>query len=59
MEKTLAELATLVGGKIMGDPQLLIRGVAGIKDAKKDEITFLSNPRYSKELLLRLFLFHP
>jgi UDP-3-O-[3-hydroxymyristoyl] glucosamine N-acyltransferase len=50
MEKTLAELAALVGGKILGDPQLLIKGVAGIKEAKKDEITFLSNPRYSKEL---------
>ncbi len=50
MEKTLAELAALVGGKILGDPELLIRGVAGIKEAKKDEITFLSNPRYSKEL---------
>ncbi len=50
MEKTLAELAALVGGKIMGDPQLLISGVAGIKEAKKDEITFLSNPRYNKDL---------
>ncbi|MDD5259217.1 MAG: UDP-3-O-(3-hydroxymyristoyl)glucosamine N-acyltransferase [bacterium] len=50
IEKTLAELATLVGGKILGDPQLLIRGVAGIREAKSDEITFLSNPRYAKEL---------
>ncbi len=50
MEKTLAELAALVDGKIMGDPQLFIKGVAGIKEAKKDEITFLSNPRYSKDL---------
>ncbi|MBI5555133.1 MAG: UDP-3-O-(3-hydroxymyristoyl)glucosamine N-acyltransferase [Elusimicrobia bacterium] len=50
MEKTLAELAALVGGKIRGDPQLLIKGVAGIKEAKKDEITFLSNPRYSQDL---------
>ncbi len=50
IEKTLAELAALVGGKIMGNPELLIKGVAGIKEAKKDEITFLSNPRYSKEL---------
>jgi UDP-3-O-[3-hydroxymyristoyl] glucosamine N-acyltransferase len=50
MEKTLAELAALVGGKILGDPQLMIKGVAGIREAKKDEITFLSNPRYAKEL---------
>ncbi|MDD5491294.1 MAG: UDP-3-O-(3-hydroxymyristoyl)glucosamine N-acyltransferase [bacterium] len=50
MEKTLAELATLVGGKILGDPQLMIKGVAGIREAKQDEITFLSNPKYIKEL---------
>ena len=50
IEKTLAELAALVNGKILGDPQLLIKGVAGIREAKNDEITFLSNPRYSKEL---------
>lgn len=50
MEKTLAELAALVGGKILGDPQLLIKGVAGIREAKQDEITFLSNPKYIKEL---------
>ncbi|MDD5132314.1 MAG: UDP-3-O-(3-hydroxymyristoyl)glucosamine N-acyltransferase [bacterium] len=50
MEKTLAELAALVGGKILGDPQLLIKGVAGIREAKQDEITFLSNPKYAKDL---------
>ena len=50
MEKTLAELASLVSGKIMGDPQMVIKGVAGIKEATPAEITFLSNPRYAKEL---------
>jgi UDP-3-O-[3-hydroxymyristoyl] glucosamine N-acyltransferase len=50
MEKTLAELATLVGGKILGDPQLLITGVAGIREAKPTEITFLANQKYIKDL---------
>lgn len=50
MEKTVAELAARVNGKISGNAQLLIKGVAPIKEAQADEITFLSNPKYVKEL---------
>ncbi len=42
----LYEIATLVGGEMVGDRNLQITGVAGIKDAEKGDITFLSNAKY-------------
>jgi len=50
MEFRLAELATRLGGELHGDPDLKIRGVAGIKEAQPGEITFLGNPRYEEWL---------
>ena len=46
MEKTLQELAKVVGGTVVGNPQIVIKGVAGIKEAKPGEITFIANPKY-------------
>ena len=46
MEKTLKELAEFVGGTVVGDPQILIRGIAGIKEAMEGEISFIANPKY-------------
>jgi len=46
MEKTLKELAAFVGGEVVGDPQILIRGVAGIKEAVEGDISFIANPKY-------------
>ncbi len=43
---TLSEIARLIDGKLMGDPGLVITGVAGIKEAEKGDITFLSNAKY-------------
>lgn len=42
----LFEIAQLVGGELVGDRNLLITGVAGIKEAEKGDITFLSNVKY-------------
>ncbi len=50
MEFRLAELATRLGGELHGDPDLRIHGVAGIKEARPGEITFLGNPRYEEWL---------
>jgi len=36
----------LVGGQIVGDPEIKISGVSGIREAKKGDITFLANRRY-------------
>lgn len=46
MEKTLKEIARIVKGEIVGDPEVRICGVSGIKEAKKGDITFLANRRY-------------
>ena len=47
---TLAELAELVGGKVVGDPDLSITGFNGIEHAGPGELTFLLDAR-RKELL--------
>ena len=46
----LGELAARLGCKLEGDENSDVHGVAGIENAKAGEITFLSNPRYSREL---------
>lgn len=46
MQKTLKEIAEFVHGKIVGDPNVVIRGVSGIKEAQEGDITFLANPKY-------------
>jgi len=47
MKYTLRELAELVKGELIGDPEVLITGISGIKEAKKGDITFLANSKYS------------
>lgn len=37
----LRELAAIIGGRITGDPEVEITGVAGIENAKEGDITFL------------------
>jgi len=41
-----AGIAQLVKGELFGEGGLLISGFSGIKEAKKNELTFLSNPKY-------------
>lgn len=50
MEKTLKELAQLVGGEVVGNGEVKIRGVAPIEDAREGEITFIAHPRYLPQL---------
>jgi len=44
--RTLGELATELGGTVIGDDSILIRGVAGIREAQPGDVTFLANSRY-------------
>ena len=46
MARTIKEIAKLIDGEVVGDPDLLIDGIAGIEDAKEGDITFLANPKY-------------
>lgn len=43
---SVADIAQLVKGELIGGGAALISGFSGIKEAKKNELTFLSNPKY-------------
>jgi len=47
MQMTVREIADFLEGELLGDEKIIIKGISGIKEAKKDEITFLINPRYN------------
>jgi UDP-3-O-[3-hydroxymyristoyl] glucosamine N-acyltransferase len=47
---TLDVLAEIVGGTVIGDGSIEITGVAGIREAREGELTFLANPRYEPYL---------
>ena len=46
----LGELAARLGCKLDGGENVEVHGVARIESAKAGEVTFLSNPKYSREL---------
>src|ERR1700674_3223117 len=46
----LGELAARLGCVLEGDAQIEIHGAEGLEAAKPGEVTFLSNPRYGREL---------
>ena len=46
VQKTLAEVAAALGGEVVGDPSIVVRGVAGIREALPGDVTFLANARY-------------
>lgn len=50
MRKTLAELAQIVRGEVVGDKDLVITGLNGILEAQEGQLTFLANLKY-KDLL--------
>ncbi|MEP6820730.1 MAG: UDP-3-O-(3-hydroxymyristoyl)glucosamine N-acyltransferase [Chthoniobacterales bacterium] len=46
MSFTLQEIAAVAGGELVGDPSLVITGVASLAEAADGEITFFSKPKY-------------
>jgi UDP-3-O-[3-hydroxymyristoyl] glucosamine N-acyltransferase len=50
MARTLGELATLVGGKLRGDPTLPLSGAAPLSTAVAGEITLVDSPDRAKKL---------
>jgi len=46
MRKTIKEIAELIDGEVIGDDNIVITGVSGIKEAGEGDITFLANPKY-------------
>ena len=47
---TLAQIASQLGGRIVGDPQILIRQVGTLERAAQGQIAFLANPKYRAKL---------
>jgi UDP-3-O-[3-hydroxymyristoyl] glucosamine N-acyltransferase len=47
---TLAELAALLDARLLGDGSVTITGVAGVREARPGDVTFLVNPRYESYL---------
>jgi UDP-3-O-[3-hydroxymyristoyl] glucosamine N-acyltransferase len=45
----LKELALMLGGEIVGDPEIEIRGAAGVHEVNEGEITFLSDMKLMRE----------
>jgi UDP-3-O-[3-hydroxymyristoyl] glucosamine N-acyltransferase len=48
--RSLSELAAELNGTVVGDPSVVIGGVAGIREAIPGDITFLANSRYDAHL---------
>jgi UDP-3-O-[3-hydroxymyristoyl] glucosamine N-acyltransferase len=46
----LGELAARLGCTLEGDSEIEIQGAQGLEEAKAGDVSFLSNPRYSREL---------
>jgi UDP-3-O-[3-hydroxymyristoyl] glucosamine N-acyltransferase len=46
MQKTLKEIASIIDGEIIGDENIVVTGICGIKEAKEGDITFVANSRY-------------
>lgn len=50
MEIALRELAELVGGRLTGDPEILIRGAGTLRDVRPGEITLVDKPKLAPQL---------
>lgn len=49
LQKTVVELASLVGGEFTGDGNAVIEGAAGLAEAGAKEISFLGNMKYTDQ----------
>ena len=48
VQMTLSELAGRLGGELVGDGEVVVRGLAPVDSAGPEEVTFLANQRYEK-----------
>jgi UDP-3-O-[3-hydroxymyristoyl] glucosamine N-acyltransferase len=50
MNMKTSDIAQLVSGRLIGDPDLVINGAAGLDEAGQSDISFVFNPKYVKHL---------
>jgi len=48
--RTLKELAEYLGGRVIGDENVKVNGLAPLESAESDKITFLANPKYASKV---------
>ena len=46
MAKTLKEIAMFVGGELSGSPDIVIKGINGIKEAGEGDLSFIVSTQY-------------
>jgi UDP-3-O-[3-hydroxymyristoyl] glucosamine N-acyltransferase len=44
---TLEEVARAVDGEVVGDKNIVVTGISGIKEAKEGDLTFVANNKYA------------
>jgi UDP-3-O-[3-hydroxymyristoyl] glucosamine N-acyltransferase len=47
----LGTLVDTLGGTLLGDPELLVQGLAPLESARADQLSFLSHPKFQTQLL--------
>ncbi|MDZ4198316.1 MAG: UDP-3-O-(3-hydroxymyristoyl)glucosamine N-acyltransferase, partial [Kiritimatiellia bacterium] len=50
MTCTAQEIADAVGGDLEGDGRVVLSGIAGVREARPGDLTFVANPRYATDL---------
>ena len=50
MRVQVSEIAELLGGRVIGDPDLAITGISSLTEAEPGDISFLANPKYAPYL---------
>jgi UDP-3-O-[3-hydroxymyristoyl] glucosamine N-acyltransferase len=50
--RTVGELAQVVKGRVYGDPETIIRGIASIEEARTGDITYAETPRFLEDAYL-------
>jgi UDP-3-O-[3-hydroxymyristoyl] glucosamine N-acyltransferase len=48
--KTLGELADYIGGRVVGDPNIIVKSASTLGRAEQGDISFLANSKYEKQL---------
>ena len=51
MALSLGQITESLGGRLIGDPQLMIQRLAPLDTAQADALSFLSNPKYQSQLV--------
>ena len=46
MQLTARDIAEIIGGKLSGNPEETVTGLAGIKEAQPGDLSFVGSPKY-------------